>query len=94
MHKKSTMSNLEIDRNAFLIVNYEYAHFDKTDTEYEVMPALHSTKTYEEERTQPYKRQDATDSKKPTSRMKPEVVVQTPKPKPYVEVPVPPQPML
>ena len=36
MHKKSTMSNLEIDRNAFLVVNYEYAPFDMTDTEYEV----------------------------------------------------------
>ena len=91
MHKKSTTSNLELDRNAFLVANYEYAHFDKTDTEYEVMPALRSTKTYEEERTQPYKRQDATDSKKPTSRMKPEVVVQTPKPTPYVEVPLPPK---
>ena len=42
MHKKSTMSNLEIDRNTFLIANYEYAHFDVTDIEYEVMPALHS----------------------------------------------------
>ena len=55
MHKKSTTSNLEIDRNAFLIANYEYAHFNATDTEYEVMPALCTTKTYEEERTQPYK---------------------------------------
>jgi hypothetical protein len=91
MHKKSTTSNLEIDRNAFLIANYEYAHFDATDTEYEVMPALRSTKTYEEERTQPYKRQEVKDSKKPTLRMKPEVVIQTPKPKPYVEVPVPPR---
>ena len=72
-------------------MNYEYAHFDAMDTEYEVMPALHSTKTYKEECTQPYKQQDATDSKKPTSRMKPEVVIQMPKPKPYVEVPVPPR---
>ena len=39
MHQKSTMLNLEIDWNAFLIVNYEYAHFNATDTEYEVMPA-------------------------------------------------------
>ena len=54
MHKKSTTSNLEIDRNAFLVANYEYAHFDMTDTEYEVMPALHTTKTYEEH-TQLYK---------------------------------------
>ena len=91
MHKKSTMSNLEIDWNAFLIANYEYAHFDTTDTEYEVMPALRTTKTYEEERMQPYKRQETMDSKKPTSRMKPEVAIQTPKPKPYVEVPVPPK---
>ena len=67
MHKKSTTSNLEIDRNAFLVANYEYAHFDVTDTEYEVMPALRTTKTYEEERTQPYKRQETTESKKPTS---------------------------
>ena len=66
MHKKSTMSNLEIDQNTFLVVNYEYAHFDMTDTVYEVMPALHTTKTYEEECTQPYKRREATDSKKPT----------------------------
>ena len=55
MHKKSTTSNLEIDRNAFLIANYEYTHFDVMDTEYKVMPALHSTKTYEEEHMQPYK---------------------------------------
>ena len=91
MHKKSTMPNLETDQNAFLVANYEYTHFDMMDTEYEVMPALRSTKTYEEECTQPYKRQDATDSKKPTSRMKLEVVIQTPKPKPYVKVPVPPR---
>ena len=55
MHKKSTTSNLEIDRNAFLVANYKYTHFDATDTEYEVMPALYSTKTYEEECMQPYK---------------------------------------
>ena len=67
MHKKSTTSNLEIDWNTFLIANYKYAHFDAMDTEYEVMPALHTTKTYEEEHTQPYKRQDTTESKKPTS---------------------------
>ena len=91
MHKKSTTSNLEIDQNAFLIVNYKYAHFNVMDTEYKVMPALHTTKTYEEEHTQPYKRQDAMDSKKPTLWMKPEVVIQMPKPKPYVEVPVPPR---
>ena len=91
MHKKSTMSNLEIDRNTFLVANYEYTHFNATDTEYKVMPALHSTKTYEEEHTQPYKRQDATDSKKPTLRMKPEVVIQMLKPKPYVKVPAPPR---
>ena len=66
MHKKSTTLNLEIDWNAFLIANYKYAHFDATDMEYEVMPALRSTKTYDEEHTQPYKRQDAMDSKKPT----------------------------
>ena len=91
MHKKSTMSNLEIDQNAFLVANYKYAHFDATDTEYKVMPALCATKTYEEEHTQPYKRQEVKDSKKPTSRMKPEVVIQTPKPKPYVDIPVPPR---
>ena len=66
MHKKSTTLNLEIDRNMLLVANYEYAHFDMTDTEYEVMPALLTTKTYEEEHMQPYKRQDATESKKPT----------------------------
>ena len=91
MHKKSTTLNLEIDWNAFLVANYECTHFNTTDTEYKVMPALHTTKTYEEEHTQPYKRQDATESKKPTSQMKPEVVIQMPKPKPYVEVPVPPR---
>jgi hypothetical protein len=77
--------------HAYCHAVYEYAHFDVMDTEYEVMPALRSTKTYEEERTQPYKRQEVKDSKKPTSRMKPEVVIQMPKPKPYVEVPVPPR---
>ena len=55
MHKKSTTSNLEIDRNTFLVANYKYTHFDVTDTEYKVMPALHTTKTYEEEHMQPYK---------------------------------------
>ena len=55
MHKKSTTSNLEIDRNAFLVVNYKYTHFNAMDMEYEVMPALCTTKTYEEEHTQPYK---------------------------------------
>ena len=91
MHKKSTMSNLEIDRNTFLIVNYEYTHFDATDTEYEVMPALRTTKTYEEEHTQPYKHQDTPDLKKPTLWMKPEVVIQTPKSKPNVDISVPPK---
>ena len=67
MHKKSTTSNLEIDRNTFLVANYKYAHFDAMDMEYEVMPALHTTKTYEEERMQPYKQQDTTESKKPMS---------------------------
>ena len=91
MNKKSTTSNLELDQDAFLVANYEYAHFDATDTEYEVMPATRSGKTYEEERTQPYKRQDPTNTKKPTSRMKPEVVIQSSKPKSYAEVPVPPR---
>ena len=70
---------------------YEYAHFNVTDTEYEVMPALRTTKTYEQEHIQPYKCQDTPDLKKPTLQMKPEVVVQMLKPKPYVEVSVPPK---
>ena len=31
-NKKSTMSNLEMDRNFFLVANYEYVHLNKEDT--------------------------------------------------------------
>ena len=88
MNNKSTTSNLELDQDAFLTANYEYAHFNEEETEYNVMPATRSGKTYEDERTQPYKRPENSNSiKKPSPRSKPEVVIQTSKPKTTEEVP-------
>ena len=100
LNKKSTMSNLEMDKNSFIVsfvvANYEYMHLNKEDTEYKVMPTLHSSKSMDDH-TQPYKHPKGGQQVK--KHLKPEVVITTPKvqaEKPVVptilkcpEVPVP-----
>ena len=74
--KKSITSNLEMDKDSFLVTNYEYAHLSKQDAEYQVMPALCSGRNLDEH-MQPYKRPE--NSQQPKKHLKPKVIVPQPK---------------